>query len=204
MESILCFSSKGQALREFLLFAFPYVMIWGNQEAHIMSNENEQGQEYTDSDPIRRNQGLETASMILGLFALFSVMIIYVSIPLAALSIITGLLSRGNGRVKGRSKRGIMIGGIALGASLGITAVTVGMYFTNPQYRQTVHELVDYYMERYGLESTSDSDTGSDEGTLGGILQQMSEKADDINEAQGSIPAPAPSGTGNEEGGIFT
>ena len=169
-----------------------------------MSNENEQGQEYTDTDPIRRNQGLETASTVLGIFALFSVMIIYVSIPLAALSIITGLLSRGNGKVKGRSKRGIMIGSIALGVSLGITAVTVGMYFTNPEYRQTVHELVDYYMGRYGLETSSDTETGSDEGTLGGILQQMSEKADDINDNKGEIPAPAPSDTGNEEGGIFT
>lgn len=173
-----------------------------------MNNENEQGQEYTETDPIRRNQGLETASMVLGLFALFSVMIIYVSIPLAALSVITGLLSRGNGKVKGRGKRGIMIGSIALGASLGITAVTVGMYFTNPQYRQTVHELVDYYMERYGLETSSDAETEPKEGTLGGILQQMSEKADEINKNEnnekGIAPYADPADAGNEEGGIFT
>ena len=172
-----------------------------------MYNENEQGQDYTNTDPIRRNQNLETASMVLGLLALFSVLIVYVSIPLAALSVITGLLSRGNGRLKGRSKRGVMIGGIALAVSLTITAATVGMYFTNSQYRQTVHELVDYYMQRYGLESADDPAAGpgeGSEGTIGGILQQMSEKADEINTNGGAVPGTAPSAAGNEEGGIFT
>ncbi len=185
-------------------------------------------EEYVRPDPIRRNEGLEKASVILGIFALFSSMIFYLSLPLGALAIITALLSRGNGKVKGRGRTGIIIGTVALSASVAFTGYTVALYMTNTEYRESVKNLVDYYMERYGLEPRPSAEQDPSQGQGGGlaeILQEMSEKAQrQLGESESSqtappdnndgapvpdivpdaSPAPAPAPAADVEGGIFT
>ena len=197
-------------------------------------NEQENEQDFVRPDPIRRNEGLEKASVILGIFALFSTMIFYLSIPLGALAVITGLLSRGNGKVKGRGKTGIIIGVVALSASVAFTGYTVTLYMTNAEYRESVKNLVDYYMARYGLEPRNGSDQEQSQGQGGGlaeILQEMSEKAqraqgetekaqpapeedaapgnqndgpDDVSPGGGAPPEAPSAPAADVEGGIFT
>ena len=167
-----------------------------NDEAENNENigihEPEDEQVFTRPDPIRRNEGLEKASVLLGVFALFSTMIFYLSIPLGALAVITGLLSRGNGKVKGRGKTGIFIGVIALSVSIAFTGYTVALYMTNTEYRESVKNLVDYYMARYGLEPRGGADQDQTQGTGGGLAEMLQEMSEKAQRAQGESESAKP------------
>lgn len=107
-----------------------------------------------DDDPTpygtARPNGFATAALVLGILSIVSVMIFYVSIPLAALAIVFAILSRGRyGKMATRAKAGIFLSlaGIILTVTLTIYAVITYLpYIQSGQFSQYLENyLEDYY-----------------------------------------------------------
>ncbi|MBQ6321708.1 MAG: hypothetical protein IJI24_02450 [Lachnospiraceae bacterium] len=102
--------------------------------------------------PPKANGALGTASLVCMIVAVFTVRMFFISIPMAALSIIFNALSRGN-LPPAQRHRHILI--ISLGIMIISAGLTVYSFYTvmsNPQYRKQLESIIQYY--EHGLYET--------------------------------------------------
>lgn len=109
--------------------------------------------------PSSGSPALATAAFVLSLISGASFYIFYISIPLAALAILLGLLSRGDGKARSRAKIAIMLGVIDLAASSAFTATAAYSVFHDPDLRAQFEAMWDYYMDYFG--------NGPEDGPIG-------------------------------------
>ena len=99
---------------------------------------------------------LATAAFILCLIGGATFFIFYFSVPLAALSIILALLSRGDGKTSIRGKIAVIISVIDIIVSISFTGYAACSIFNDPVQRRQFERLWDYYMDYYSSESDGD------------------------------------------------
>ncbi len=108
-----------------------------------------------DGRILRNSPGLSAVSVTLGAIALLTCFILPVSLPLGALAVIFGLLSRGNTIASPRARLGIMFGAGAMVATTAVTGYAAYSILTNPAMMSQFDEMMDYYADLYGLDEES-------------------------------------------------
>lgn len=91
----------------------------------------------------KRPNSMATAAQICGIIAVISVftMTIYPAIILGSLSIIFGILSRGEDkRFSDRAKTGLVTGTVAIGIDLALVGATLMLIFSNGEFKQLLNE----------------------------------------------------------------
>lgn len=101
--------------------------------------------EYGYSHGYSRNP-MATGAVVLGVISLFTCLIFYISIPCGALAVLLAILSRGENKLPGKSKTGIVCGAIGMCLSLGITLASVWTVLTNAQLRAYMERYLQYYL----------------------------------------------------------
>ncbi|MCD7955174.1 MAG: DUF4190 domain-containing protein [Lachnospiraceae bacterium] len=102
--------------------------------------------EYMYENPSYRNKNpMATAALVLGILSITCCSIIYVSLPFGAIAVICAILSRGNGRMSGKSKAGIICGIVGLIATVAITVSSFYYVLTTEEGR----EYLQYYYRVY-------------------------------------------------------
>ena len=92
-----------------------------------------------------------TASMVFALLAVMGFLIIYLAVPFGALGIVFALLSRGNTTLARRARHAIVISVIAMCVSSAVTGYAFYRIYHDPQLKEQFTQIVDYYMDTYGL-----------------------------------------------------
>lgn len=130
--------------------------------------------------PVRhKGESMATASMVLGIISLISLLFLQITIPffLSGVAIILAILSRGGDRkLPGRAKTGLICSIIALGLDILFFILAIWLAFILPfrspafhqelnkaceeQYGASYDEIMDEFME--GLEEMWKDDTDSD------------------------------------------
>lgn len=103
--------------------------------------------------------GFATASMVLGILAVISAFFLptYPPIICGGLSIILGLLSKGNDKAMlPNAKVGLLTGILGMVINVLIVGSIVVMIFTNPAYKQSFHDQLNQYSEYLYGESFDD------------------------------------------------
>ena len=113
---------------------------------------NNPGREQASPPLHRKNNGFSVAAMTLAILSAIMFLFIYVSVPLGALAILFACLSRGNLRMNGRAKTAAVIAAIAMIVSSAATGYAAYRLYTDPELRETMQEMLDYYMQSYGGE----------------------------------------------------
>ena len=112
---------------------------------YVNNWDNENGKQETPeinrwTPPVREpNQSMYTAALILGVITLVSavMMTVYLPFVFGGLSIIFGILSRGqNRKLPGQAKTGIIIAVAGLVLNIGIIAGSFYLVFNNPEVRK--------------------------------------------------------------------
>lgn len=99
---------------------------------------NDQNDQFYRPSP----NGMESAALILGILALCTGCCFYFSIPMAGLSILFALLSKGyEQKMDSRAKTGLILSVIAIAASLILILTTA----TSSEFQQTFQEYYDLY-----------------------------------------------------------
>lgn len=104
------------------------------------------------------SHAMRTASFALALAAVFSCSMIIVSVPLASLSIILALLSRGKPKRTDSVKVIIICDACAIIASAAITGYSYYTVMNSPILKQQFDDMINYYERLYGIDSGEDSD----------------------------------------------
>jgi len=178
---------------------------------------NEQQEQQSADRRYNSRQRLSAAALTLGILAVISCMILYISLPLGALAIILALLSRGGKPLAGRARAAIIAGVCAIGLTAGTTGYALYVYQTNPSVHMQVDYIVDYLMDGYlSGESGSLYDLGSDSATApdgsdgssdDGSLSNGSSDDSGSYSGPGSQNLPCPSSSSSSDastGGVFT
>lgn len=100
----------------------------------------------------RRSNGLSTASLVLGIIALLSSSILYIAVPCGALAILFALLSRGNGKMAGKCKTGIVMGIIGALSSIIMTVGAFYLLLTNSDMQRDFEYMFNLYAHQLGLD----------------------------------------------------
>lgn len=110
-------------------------------------------------DPHGGSHAMRIASYALALAAIFSCSFIFAAIPLAALSIILALLSRGNEKKTDSVRITLICDVCAIIASAAITGYSFYTVYNSPLLKAQLDHAIRYYERLYGLESgEGDSD----------------------------------------------
>lgn len=121
---------------------------------------------YRTPAPYRKSNGFATASLVFGIIAFVSAFSMTILPPLifGSLSIILGILSRGDQKLHSRALAGVITGAAALVLNLAICIFSFYMVFSNPdatkQYWNMVNETyeqmlgmsLDEILESYGFD----------------------------------------------------
>lgn len=92
---------------------------------------------------------MATAALIVGIAAVLFFRIFYLSIPMAAISIILALLSRGGCVVSLRGKLAIIISSATIIFSASSTAYTIYQIYHDPVLRQQFEMYMEYFERLY-------------------------------------------------------
>lgn len=110
--------------------------------------------------PPERPNGMETASIILGILGLVGSSCCYLAIPFGAIGIILALLSKGrNEHISSRGKTGLVLcaGSLILTASLtGYTMYKYRDVFNSPEFRERMKNYLEYYYSNGETEGIDD------------------------------------------------
>ena len=98
-----------------------------------------------ESGGLSCSPGMALAALVLSILAVIFCVIIYISLPLAAMAIVLALLSRGSGRLAGRARTGVVIACISIAVSLFLTGAGVLYIWRTPELRDYVKQLYEYY-----------------------------------------------------------
>lgn len=132
-----------------------------------------------------QHNGMEAASLILGILSLISSLFFYVSIPFGAMGVLFALLSKGKEkRTSGRARAGLLVSATGLLLSLILTVViffSARDLMATPEFQQILEEYMEYY---YGDEESEDIDD---------FLDEFFEERDDWNVVPYEKPRPEPS-----------
>ena len=112
------------------------------------------------------------ASVILAILALVFNLVFYISLPLACLAIVLGLLSRGSSMLAGRARIGVITACVAIAINLIITAAGALYIWRTPELRNYIRQLYEYYSEYYSGYPEYDPATPVP-GTLPGDSEQL-------------------------------
>ena len=113
---------------------------------------------------MNRSSAMETASMILAVLAAVFIWIIYLSVPLASLSVILALLSRGDRKASGRARSSILLAGGAAFISILITGISFAVIFSNDSLRSQFTEILSYYRSYYFPDEGTPADPQGESG----------------------------------------
>lgn len=104
---------------------------------------------------VYKGEGMATASMVLGIISLASLLILQISIPflLGGVSIILAILSRGSlKKLFGRAKAGIICSSVALGLDVSFLILALWLVFflpnRSPQFREDLNNACE---QQYGV-----------------------------------------------------
>lgn len=148
--------------------------------------------------PHPRRNAMMTAALVCGIASLVTVAVIYISMPLGALAILFGILSRTESRMATRGKIGIVCGLAGLLLTITVTIGAMHHVFTDPDARSYLEYMLQIY-------------TGDPDLELGDILpflREPSGEAPHIPEDRYQQPDPAMPGqhpiiSPEEEGGFI-
>ena len=103
--------------------------------------------------PPMANEAFRTASLVFMIVAVFTVRMFFISIPMAALSVIFNVLSKGNLPPARRHRYVLIINLCIMIASAGITVYSFYTVMNNPQYRRQLEAIINYYENNYLYET---------------------------------------------------
>ncbi len=136
---------------------------------------NDPGSDYgscnhSDYDGSGSRQGssraLSSAALGLGIAALLFCSFIYTAVPLACLSIILALLSRGRSRKNSAMTAAIIMDVMAIALSAAITIAAFHTIFSSPILRSQFNEIIEYYSNQlYGEGGPDDPELSGLPGT---------------------------------------
>lgn len=112
-----------------------------------------------ENAPHRNKNPMSTAALTLGILSITCCSIIYVSLPFAAIAMICAVLSRGNGRMPGKSKAGIICGIVGLIATVAVTVSSLYYVLTTDEGR----DYLQYYYRIYSGDYDFDLDEALEE-----------------------------------------
>ena len=95
-------------------------------------------------DKIKSASSLSSAAFVLAVLSVFSCMIIYLCVPLAALSVILALLSRGTRKIGGRTGFTLVLAAAAMTISIALTSFAAYRIYHTPALRAQFERLLDY------------------------------------------------------------
>ncbi len=98
---------------------------------------------------------MATAALIVGIAAVLFFRIFYLSIPMAAISIILALLSRGGYTVSLRGKLAIIVSSATIIFSASNTAYTIYQIYHDPVLRQQFEMYMEYFERLYSEDEDS-------------------------------------------------
>ena len=98
---------------------------------------------------------MATAALIVGIAAVLFFRIFYLSIPMAAISIILALLSRGGYTVSLRGKLAIIVSSATIIFSVSNTAYTIYQIYHDPVLRQQFEMYMEYFERLYSEDEDS-------------------------------------------------
>lgn len=105
--------------------------------------------------PRHKGEGMATASMVLGIISLASLLFLQITIPflLGSVSIILAILSRGSlKKLFGKAKAGIICSGAALGLDISFLILALWLAFVlpnrSPQFREELNKACE---QQYGV-----------------------------------------------------
>ncbi|MDY3250820.1 MAG: DUF4190 domain-containing protein [Candidatus Choladocola sp.] len=88
---------------------------------------------------------MATAAMILGIVSLVFFSIFYIALPCGSLAVICSILSRGESRMTGKSKAGIVCGICGIAATIVISVTAVYTVLNDSQMRSYMEQLIQLY-----------------------------------------------------------
>lgn len=88
---------------------------------------------------------MATAAMILGIVSLVFCSIFYIALPCGSLAVICAILSRGESRMTGKSKAGIVCGICGIAATIVISVTAVYTVLNDSQMRSYMEQLIQLY-----------------------------------------------------------
>lgn len=98
-----------------------------------------------------RRNSMATASLMLGILALFSGTILFIAVPLAALSVLCAILSKTDRKMPGKSIAGILIGIFAVIMSSLLTVQSFHYVMSHPEIRSYYSQIFEILLDEYGL-----------------------------------------------------
>lgn len=104
------------------------------------------------------SEKMATAAFVCALIAVISFQIFFIALPLAAVSIILALVSRGAGRLNRRAFIALVTGFIAAGLSIAVTGYAIHTIYSNPEYRRQLEDIYNYYLTPDSDNSLSESE----------------------------------------------
>lgn len=120
----------------------------------MLQNPNRTEEQEKDYDPSvwpkRYSPSLRSAASFLSVLGLLTVLFIYISVPLSALSILFALLSGGAGKMHKKARRSVRRALIAMAASSLFTGYAFYRVNHDPALKLMVQQMVDQYRRLYG------------------------------------------------------
>ena len=134
------------------------------------------------------SRAMSSAAIGLGIAALLFCSTIYIAIPLACLSIIMALLSRGRRKNNSGVTAAIIMDIMAIAISAAITYAAFHAVYSSPFLKSQLENMIEYYENQlYGEDGSGDSDPS-------GLPEQNTETESD---SSGDSDESEDSGTGN-------
>ena len=111
-----------------------------------------------------------TVSFITALISIATFQIFFISLPCAAISIILALISRGNGHLLPRAKAALCCATVAAILTTVVTSVSVYTVMHNPELREQIEQLYNYYTDPSSASDSSDGNSASGQDLIREIL----------------------------------
>ena len=98
------------------------------------------------TEPRRTSPALSSAAFVLAVLSVFTCFILYLCIPLGALSIILALLSRGAGRAGQKVRITLVLAALSMAASVTVTSYAAYRIYHTPELKAQFERILDYLM----------------------------------------------------------